>query len=55
MHEHWKNTAHLAPKMKRDRSNSLAHVENNFSSMQRVSLLTEVPIVSGREKYTVFF
>ena len=44
MHEHWKNAARLAPSDRKDRSNFIAHVENNFASLQRISLLQEFPI-----------
>ena len=44
MHEHWKNAARLAPSDRKDRSNFIAHVENNFASLQRIALLQELPI-----------
>ena len=44
MHEHWKETARLAPADRKDRSNYIAHVENNFASLQRVGLLQELAI-----------
>ena len=44
MHEHWKNASKLAPSDRKDRSNFIAHVENNFASLQRISLLQEFPI-----------
>ena len=44
MHEHWKNAARLAPSERKDRSNFIAHVENNFASLQRISLLHEFPV-----------
>ena len=44
MHEHWKNASRLAPSDRKDRSNFIAHVENNFASLQRISLLQEFPI-----------
>ena len=44
MHEHWKNAARLAPSERRDRSNFIAHVENNIASLQRISLLHEFPV-----------
>ena len=44
MHEHWKKTARLAPSDRNDRSNYIAHVENNFASLQRVGLLQELVI-----------
>ena len=44
MHEHWKNAARLAPSDRKDRSNFIAHVENNFASLQRISLLQELPV-----------
>ena len=53
MHEHWKKTANLAPVMKRDCFNYIAHVENNFSSLQRVNLLTEIPITSDKKTLLV--
>ena len=39
MHEHWKNASRLAPSDRKDRSNFIAHVENNFASLQRISLV----------------
>ena len=45
MHEHWKNAARLAPSERKDRSNFIAHVENNFASLQRISLLHEFPVI----------
>ena len=44
MHEHWKNAARLAPSERKGRSNFIAHVENNFASLQRIALLQELPI-----------
>lgn len=44
MHEHWQNAARLAPTERKDRSNCIAHVENNFASLQRVGLLQEVSL-----------
>jgi len=44
MREHWKNAARLAPSDRKDRSNFIAHVENNFASLQRIALLQEFPI-----------
>ena len=44
MHEHWKNAARLAPSDRKGRSNFIAHVENNFASLQRIALLQEFPI-----------
>ena len=51
MHEHWKNAARLAPSDRKDRSNYIAHVENNFASLQRVGLLQELPICHKGVKY----
>ena len=36
MHEHWKNTAGLAPAQKKNRSNCIVHLEDCFPSLQRV-------------------
>ena len=44
MHEHWKNAARLAPSDRKGRSNFIAHVENNFASLQRTALLQELPM-----------
>ena len=44
MHEHWIKAARLAPSDRNDRSNFIAHVENNFASLQRIALLQEIPI-----------
>ena len=44
MHEHWKNAVRLAPSERKDRSNFVAHVENNLASLQRISLLHEFPV-----------
>ena len=51
MHEHWKNAARLAPSERRDRSNFIAHVENNFASLQRISLLHEFPVIHQGVRY----
>ena len=51
MHEHWKNAARLAPSERRDRSNFIAHVENNFASLQRISLLHEFPVTHQGVRY----
>ena len=51
MHEHWKNSARLAPSERRDRSNFIAHVENNFASLQRISLLHEFPVIHQGVRY----
>ena len=51
MHEHWKNAARLAPSDRKDRSNFIAHVENNFASLQRIGLLQELPICHKGVKY----
>ena len=51
MHEHWKNAARLAPDDRKDRSNFIAHVENNFASLQRIGLLQEFPICHKGVKY----
>ena len=44
MHEHWKKAVRLAPSERIDRSNFIAHVENNIASLQRISLLHELPV-----------
>ena len=44
MHEHWKNAARLAPSDRKGRSNFIAHVENNFASLQRIAQLQELSI-----------
>ena len=54
MLEHWKKTANLAPVMKRDCSNYIAHVENKFSSLRTVSLLTEIAITSDKKNFIGF-
>ena len=46
MHEHWKNTASLAPAQKKNRSNCIAHFEGCFPSLQRVNMLQEISIRS---------
>ena len=51
MHEHWKNAARLAPSERKDRSNFIAHVENNFASLQRISLLHEFPVTHQGVRY----
>ena len=51
MHEHWKNAARLAPSERRDRSNFIAHVKNNFASLQRISLLHEFPVTHQGVRY----
>ena len=51
MHEHWKNAARLAPSERKDRSNFIAHVENNFASLQRISLLHEFPVIHQGVRY----
>ena len=51
MHEHWKNAARLAPSDRKDRSDFVAHVENNFASLQRTALLQEFPISHQGVKY----
>ena len=51
MHEHWKNAARLAPSDRKDRSNFIAHVENNFASLQRISLLQEFPVSHQGVRY----
>ena len=55
MHEHWKNTASLAPDRKRHRSNCLVHVEDCFPSLQRVNMLQEISIKSRGLKLTGSF
>ena len=44
MHEHWKKAVRLASSERIDRSNFIAHVENNIASLQRISLLHELPV-----------
>ena len=51
MHEHWKNAARLAPSDRKDRSNFVAHVENNLASLHRTSLLHEFPILHQGVRY----
>ena len=51
MHEHWKNAARLAPSERKDRSSFIAHVENNFASLQRISLLHEFPVIHQGVRY----
>ena len=51
MHEHWKNSARLAPSDRKYRSNCIAHTENNFASLQRLGLLQECLIPVQGEKY----
>ena len=51
MHEHWKNAARLAPSERKDRSNFIAHVEHNFASLQRISLLHEFPVIHQGVRY----
>ena len=46
MHEHWKNTASLAPDRKKHRSNCLVHDEDCFPSLQRVNMLQEISVKS---------
>ena len=46
MHDHWKNTASLAPAQKKNRSNCIAHLEDCFPSLQRVNMLQEISIRS---------
>ena len=46
MHEHWKNTASLAPAKKKNRSNCIAHFEGCFPSLQRVNMLQEISLRS---------
>ena len=46
MHEHWKNTASLAPDKKKHRSNCLVHDEDCFPSLQRVNMLQEISVKS---------
>ena len=55
MHEHWKNTANLAPAQKKYRSNCIAHVEDCFPSIQRVNMLQEISIRSRGLKFTGSF
>ena len=51
MHEHWKNAVNLSPEKKKDRSNHLAHSENNLASLQRANRLIEIAFVSKKQKY----
>ena len=51
MHEHWIKAARLAPSDRNDRSNFIAHVENNFASLQRIALLQEIPIIHQGVNY----
>ena len=51
MHEHWKKAVNLSPEKKKDRSNHLAHSENNFASIQRANSLIEIAFVSKKQKY----
>ena len=51
MHEHWKKAVNLSPEKRRDRSNHLAHSENNLASLQRANSLIEVAFVSKKQKY----
>ena len=55
MHEHWKNTASLAPDQKKHRSNCLVHVEDCFPSLQRVNMLQEISIKSRGLRLTGSF
>ena len=51
MHEHWKKAVNLSPEKKKDRSNHLAHSENNLASLQRANSLIEIAFVSKKQKY----
>ena len=51
MHEHWKKAVNLSPEKKKDRSNHLAHSENNFASIQRANSLIEIAFISKKQKY----
>ena len=51
MHEHWKKAANLSPEKKKDRSNHLAHSENNLASLQRANSLVEIAFISSKQKY----
>ena len=51
MHEHWKKAANLSPEKKKDRSNHLAHSENNLASLQRANSLIEMAFISSKQKY----
>ena len=55
MHEHWKNTASLAPAQKKNRSNCIAHLEDCFPSLQRLNLLQEISIKSRGLRFTGSF
>ena len=55
MHEHWKNSASLAPALKKNRSNCIEHVENCFPSLQRVNMLQEISIKSRGLKFVGSF
>ena len=51
MHEHWKKAVNLSPEKKKDRSNHLAHSENNLASLQRANSLIEIAFISKKQKY----
>ena len=51
MHEHWKKAANFSPEKKKDRSNHLAHSENNLASLQRANSLIEMAFISNKQKY----
>ena len=55
MHDHWKNTASLAPAQKKNRSNCIAHLEDCFPSLQRVKMLQEISIKSRGLRLTGSF
>ncbi len=55
MQEHWRNTANLAPAQKKNRSNCIAHVEDCFPSIRRVSMLQEISVQSRGLKFTGSF
>ena len=55
MHEHWKNTASLAPDQKKHRSNCLVHMEDCFPSLQRVNMLQEISVKSRGLRLTGSF
>ncbi len=55
MHEHWKNTASLAPAQKKHRSNCIVHMEDCFPSLQRVNMLQEIRVKSRGLRLTGSF
>ena len=51
MREPWKKAVNFSPEKRRDRSNHIAHSENNLASLQRASSLIEVAFVSKKQKF----